>query len=67
MSLVEMHGAGWRWVEVDGGGWRWVHGLVIPILFSRVLRCNLSVILSIKSCVSEVLLFSEFLNFVSNL
>ena len=32
------------------------------ILFSLILKSNLSVRLSIKTCVSEVLLFSEFIN-----
>ena len=24
MSLVEVNGAGWRWLEVDGAGWGWM-------------------------------------------
>ena len=24
MSLVEVNGAGWRWVEVNGAGWGWM-------------------------------------------
>ena len=35
------------------------------IIFSPRLKSNLSVSFSIKTCVSEVLLFSEFVNIVS--
>ena len=35
------------------------------IIFSPLLKSNLSVKLSIKTCGSEVLLFSEFINIVS--
>ena len=24
MSLVEVGGAGWRWMELGGAGWSWV-------------------------------------------
>ena len=24
MELVEVDGAGWRWMELGGGGWSWV-------------------------------------------